>query len=55
MICGTAENRAEGMEGNGGGLPKWCEKAASRRKCSPFWAFFARQLAGAARELSQSR
>jgi hypothetical protein len=22
MICGTAENRAEEMEGNGGGLPK---------------------------------
>ena len=29
MMCGTAENRAEGMEGNGGGLPKWCEKADS--------------------------
>ncbi len=22
MICETAEKRAEGMEGNGGGLPK---------------------------------
>ncbi len=26
MMCGTAENRAEGMEGNGGSLPKWCKK-----------------------------
>ena len=29
MMCGTDENQAEGMEGNGGGLPKWCEKADS--------------------------
>ena len=29
MMCGTAENRDQGMEGNGGGLPKWCEKADS--------------------------
>ena len=29
MMCGTAENRAEGLEGNGGSLPKWCEKAGS--------------------------
>ncbi len=29
MMCGTAENRAEGMEGNGSGLPKWFEKAGS--------------------------
>ncbi len=29
MICGTTENRAEGMEGNGGSLPKWWEKAGS--------------------------
>jgi hypothetical protein len=27
MMCGTAENLAEVMEGNGGSLPKWCEKA----------------------------
>jgi hypothetical protein len=25
MMCGNAENRTEGMDGNGGGLPKWCE------------------------------
>jgi len=29
MMCGTAENLAEVMEGNGGGLPKWCEKTGS--------------------------
>jgi len=26
MMCGTGENWVEGMEGNGGSLPKWCEK-----------------------------
>ena len=26
MICETAEKRAEGMEGNGGGLPRWREE-----------------------------
>jgi len=40
MICGTAENRAEGMEGNGGGLPKWYEKASSCRMCVTFWRLF---------------
>jgi hypothetical protein len=29
MMCGTAEHRAEGMEGNSGHLPKWCEKVGS--------------------------
>ena len=29
MIGGTAENRAEGMEDKGGGLPKEWEKAGS--------------------------
>ena len=32
MMCGTAENRAEGMEGNGGGLPKWWGE-------SGFWTY----------------
>jgi hypothetical protein len=40
MMCGTAENRAEGMEGNGGGLPKWWKKAGFGRMCSTFWAVF---------------
>jgi hypothetical protein len=26
MMCGTVENWAEGMDSNGGSLPKWCEK-----------------------------
>jgi len=39
-MCGTAENRAEGMEGNGGGLPKWWEKGGFGRMCSTVWRFF---------------
>ncbi len=39
-MCGTVENRAEGMEGNGGGLPKWCEKAGSSRMCATSWRLF---------------
>jgi hypothetical protein len=31
MMCGTAENRAEGMEVKGGGLPKWWEKVGFGR------------------------
>jgi hypothetical protein len=31
MICETAENRAEGMEVKGGGLPKWWEKVGFGR------------------------
>jgi len=34
MMCGTAENRAEGMEGNGGGLPKSWGKVGFGRICS---------------------
>ena len=26
MMYATGENWVEGMEGNGGSLPKWCEK-----------------------------
>jgi hypothetical protein len=55
MMCGTVENLAEVMEGNGGGLPKWWEKVAHRRMCSIFRVFFARQLAGTARESLQSQ
>jgi hypothetical protein len=29
MMCGTVENRAEGMEVKGGGVPKRCEKVDS--------------------------
>ena len=29
MMCETAAKRTEGMEGNGGGLPKWWKKAGS--------------------------
>jgi hypothetical protein len=39
MMCGTAEKRAEGMEGNGGGLPIQWEKVASSRKCAAFLVF----------------
>jgi len=39
MICGTAENQAEGMEGNGGGLPKWWGKVGVGHMCSTSWRF----------------
>jgi hypothetical protein len=39
MICETAENRAEGMEVKGGGLPKWWEKVGFGRMCSTSWRF----------------
>ncbi len=37
MMCETAENRAEGMEANGGGLTKWWGKAGFGRMYSTFW------------------
>jgi len=40
MMCRTAENMAEVMEGNGSGLPKWCEEAGSWRMCVTFWRLF---------------
>jgi hypothetical protein len=36
MICETAEHRAEGMEVNEGGLPKWWRKVGFGRMCSTF-------------------
>jgi len=38
-ICGTAEKRAEGIEGNGDGLPKWWEKVGYGCMCSTSWRF----------------
>ena len=40
IMCGTANNRTERMEGNGGDLPKWWGKADFGRMCSTFWRFF---------------
>ncbi len=44
MMCGNAENLAEVMEGNGGSLPRWCEKAGSCRMGVTFWGLFRRGM-----------
>jgi hypothetical protein len=36
MMCGTGENRAGGMEGNGGSVPTQWEKVDSSRKYVAF-------------------
>ena len=51
MMCGTVEKPVSGMEGNGGGVPKWWEKVAFRRICSTSLAFFAKEFADFAQNI----
>ena len=43
MMCEAGENSLEGMEGNGGSLPKWCENTGSVTYVSDYWAVFPAQ------------